>query len=271
VDGLNIGSLNDTKAVVIVIDDDKSNDAGRDLESYLTGDNKDFWTGGASSIEIYYPELMSGPIFIPDQGSSKSNAKKTASLIDDVYATLVKAENEGRRLAPNDFAFIRNDNQLNAYNKDVYDWARQNDTFVDFAGDKFAWNDGLGLTYDTKQYGNLPFNVQRVRTNDGKRRLIRQLPNGEFEEVEEVPLNQPVNSEGGMSKYNSPTGGGTDVITIEMVKEKLGDRYVTEREAMEIKYPITDPKAEYADAAAYEKFIDEQMILIAKDIGIVVN
>ena len=60
-------------------------------------------------------------------------------------------------------------------------------------------------------------------------------------------------------------------VTIETIKEKLGDRYVAERDAMEIKYPITDPKADYADAAAYEKFIDEQMVLIAKDIGIVVN
>ena len=268
VDGLNIGSLNDTNAVVTMIDDDKENDAGRDLESYLTGDNKDFWTGGASNIEIYYPELMSGPIFIPDQGSSKSDAKKTASLIDDVYATLVKAENEGRRLAPNDFSFIRNDNQLNAYNKDVYDWARANDTFTDTQGSKFQWNDGLGLTYDTKQYTNLPPNVQEVRTTSGEKILVEKLDNGEFKIVEEVDLNQPVNSKGPMSKYNSPTGGTTDVITIDMVKKALGERYVTERDAMEIKYPITDPNADYADAAAYDKFIDEQLILIAKDIGI---
>ena len=271
VDGLNIGSLNDTNAVVTVIDDDKQNDANRDLESYLTGDNYDWLVGGASNIEIYYPELMSGPIFIPDQGSSKSNAKKTASLIDDVYATLVKAENEGRRLAPNDFAFIRNDNQLNAYNKDVYDWARQNDTFADTQGNKFAWNDGLGLTHDTRQYSNLAANVKEVFAKDGSKMLVREEDDGTFTVVEEVDLNENVNSKGSMSKYNSTTGGGTDVITIEMVKEKLGDRYVTERDAMEIKYPITDPKADYADAAAYEKFIDEQMVLIAKDIGIVVN
>tara|TARA_R110000751_G_scaffold27669_11_gene72992 strand:- start:192 stop:2672 length:2481 start_codon:yes stop_codon:yes gene_type:complete len=272
VKGLNIGSLNDTNAVVTVIDDDKQNDAERDLESYLTGDNYDWAVGGASSIEIYYPELMSGPIFIPDQGSSKSNATKTASLIDDVYGTLVKAANEGRRLAPNDFSFIRNDNQINAYNKDVYDWARANDTFVDFSGDKFEWNDGLGLTYDTKQSGaSLPADVKKVRVN-GKEVLLRELDNGKFEQVEIVDLNENVNSEGSMSKYNTPGSPvTTNVVTIETIKEKLGDRYVAERDAMEIKYPITDPKADYADAAAYEKFIDEQMILIAKDIGIAVN
>jgi hypothetical protein len=87
--------------------------------------------------------------------------------------------------------------------------------------------------------------------------------------VEEVDLNNPVNSKGPMSKYNNPTGGTTDVITIEMVQKALGDRYVAERDAMEIKYPITDPKADYADGAAYDKFIDEQMIAIAKNIGVI--
>ena len=268
VDGLNIGSLNDTNAVVTVIDDDKQNDANRDLESYLTGDNQQWLVGGASSIQIYYPELMSGPIFIPDQGSSESKAKKTASLIDDVYATLVNAENEGRRLAPNDFSFIRNDNQMKDYNKSVYDWAEKNDTFKDTRGNKFAWNDGLGLEYDDRQYRYLPTNVKQVFVN-GEQVLIRQLENGKFEMVEEYDFNS-VNSQGAMSKYNNPTGSGTtDVITIEMVQKALGDRYVAERDAMEIKYPITDPKADYADGAAYDKFIDEQMIAIAKNIGVI--
>ena len=102
--------------------------------------------------------------------------------------------------------------------------------------------------------------------------LLRELDNGKFEQVEIVDLNENVNSEGSMSKYNTPGSPvTTNVVTIETIKEKLGDRYVAERDAMEIKYPITDPKADYADAAAYEKFIDEQMVLIAKDIGIVVN
>jgi hypothetical protein len=99
--------------------------------------------------------------------------------------------------------------------------------------------------------------------------LIRQLENGKFEMVEEYDFNS-VNSQGAMSKYNNPTGSGTtDVITIEMVQKALGDRYVAERDAMEIKYPITDPKADYADGAAYDKFIDEQMIAIAKNIGVI--
>ena len=270
VEGLNIGALNDENSIVTVIDDDTDNSAGRDLESYFTGDNYDWMVGGASSIQIYYPELMSGPIFIPDQGDSKAKAQETARIIDQVYGTLVQANNEGRRLAPNDFSVIANNQQMKDYNKSAYDWAEKNNTFRDTQGDKFEWNDGQGLKYDTKQYTNLPPNVEQVRVG-GEQVLLRKLGNGQFELVEEVDLNNPVNSNGPMSKYNSPTGGGTDVVTIETIKEKLGDRYVAERDAMEIKYPITDPKADYADAAAYEKFIDEQMILVAKDIGIIVT
>ena len=262
VNELNIGNLNDVNSIVTVIDDDTDNSAGRELNTYMTGDN-DTWFG-KSSIQIYYPELMSGPIFIPDQG----DAKKSARIIDQVYGSLVTANNEGRRLAPKDFSVIANNQAMNDYNKDAYNWASKNDTFTDTQGNKFAWNDGLGLTYDTKQYSNLPPNVQQVFV-EGKQVLLRKREDNTYEMVEEVDLNNPVNSKGPMSKYNNPTGGTTDVITIEMVQKALGDRYVAERDAMEIKYPITDPKADYADGAAYDKFIDEQLISLAQDIGVI--
>ena len=265
VEGLNIGALNDVKSSVKVIDDDTSNMAGRDLESYFEGDNYNWMVGGASSIQIYYPELMSGPIFIPDQGDTQAKAKETARILDQVYGTLVQANNEGRRLAPNDFSVIANNQQIKDYNKSAYDWADANDTFRDTQGNKFAWNDGLGLTYDTKQYSNLPPNVQQVFVN-GEQVLIRQLDNGKFEMVEEVDLNNPVKPEGAMSKYNIQSPEVTDVITIETVKEKLGDKYQEQRSILEVEFPITS--GEYETAVDYEKFLDQKMIEMVEKLGV---
>ena len=257
VEGLNIGALNDENSIVKVIDDDTDNSAGRELNSYMTGDNSTAL--GLSSLQIYYPELMSGPIFIPDQG--ERNAKETARILDQVYGTLVQAANEGRRLAPNDFSIISNNQQIKDYNKEAYDWGRANNTFKDVSGDKFEWNDGLGLTYDSKQYDNLPPDVQQVRVG-GKQVLLRDKGDGTFEMVEEVDLNTNVNSQGTMTKYNQQPVIISEQITIDTVKEKLGNKYQQQRDMLEVKFPITD--GNYKDAAAYEKFIDAEMIKIAQ-------
>ena len=54
----------------------------------MTGDNSTAL--GLSSLQIYYPELMSGPIFIPDQG--ERNAKETARILDQVETKRIRNE-----------------------------------------------------------------------------------------------------------------------------------------------------------------------------------
>ena len=210
----------------------------------------------ASVLSMYDSLRIKGPT---KDGQDISWNQFNQTIISELES--LKDSNSEVVLLTQTFASPSTEKIIKDYNKEAYDWGRANNTFKDVSGDKFEWNDGLGLTYDSKQYDNLPPDVQQVRVG-GKQVLLRDKGDGTFEMVEEVDLNTNVNSQGTMTKYNQQPVIISEQITIDTVKEKLGNKYQQQRDMLEVKFPITD--GNYKDAAAYEKFIDAEMIKIAQ-------